>query len=563
MRMNKKAIAAVMAAAILTAAVPVMAQYEDVKESDWFYEAVDFMSDSGYMNGVSETEFAPNGGMTRGMFVTVLGRMDGAPVSEYTKAIFPDVSMDMWYAPYVSWALESKIVEGYSDLHFHPDYNINRAQMAVMIKRYLDFRGIALPQNPNAYDSFNDEEVIPEWAKDGAALMRTTGIITGDNYGNFMPEEQATRAQIAMTIKKLRMVMNGEMLEIPKRIELSVGEKYLEKMSLRDKVYQMFIVTPEQITGVQAATMAGVTTKDAVTKYPVGGLVYDTRNIIDSEQLTKLTTTTASYMTTAPFMMIAEEPGDSSKLVSKLELAKHSNAYTYKNTDAEKVSGVFSDIAFELVNHGFNTNLAPVADIWTNTRNSYIATRAFANEYQTASALTAAAVKGTKAKGVLSAVKYFPGYGDCAENPTEGVCYSYKTLADLKNDDFNTYKNGIDAGADFVVCANVNMPEVDPYYPASLSTIFINDMLKNYLGFEGIIVSGEQSMKAISSKYTTEEAAVMAVDAGCDMILTPNNVEQAANAVIKAVNERSITETRINESVIKILNKKAEAGLIK
>ena len=106
------------------------------------------------------------------------------------------------------------------------------------------------------------------------------------------------------------------------------------------------------------------------------------------------------------------------------------------------------------------------------------------------------------------------------------------------------------------------MPEVDPYYPASLSTIFVNDLLKGYLGFDGIIISGAQNMKAITSEYSAADAAVMAVDAGCDMIMLPANVDQAVNAIIQAVNDNSISESRINESVLKILNKKIEAGLI-
>ena len=559
---NKKAAAFITSAAIFSASTGAFAEFTDISSDSWYSDAVQFMVDSGYMNGISDTEFAPDAGMTRGMFVTVIGRMDGANTGEYTKAIFPDVPITQWYAPYVNWALEAGIVTGFSDLHFYPDEQITRSQLAVMIKRYLDYRNIVLPVNPNAYDSYTDEAYIAEWAKEGADLMRTTGIITGDDYGNFMPDSLATRAQIAVTIMKLRAVINGETLEIPQRKERSKAEILLEGMTLKDKVYQMFMVSPEQITGVQAATMAGVTTKDAVTKYPVGAILYDSKNILESEQITQMVTTTAGYMTTAPFTVISEEPGDNSPLFSKLGLTKYNNAYTYKNDGTEKITEIYSNISTELKNHGFNTNLAPVADIWSNTRNTYISTRAFANDYQTAGAMTAAAVKASKENGILTAVKYFPGYGDCAENPNDGACYSYKTLDELKNDDFNTYKNGIDAGADFVVCANVNMPEVDPYYPASLSTIFVNDLLKGYLGFDGIIISGAQKIKAITSEYSAADAAVMAVDAGCDMIMLPANIDQAVNAIIQAVNDKSISESRINESVLKILNKKIEAGLI-
>lgn len=560
--MKKKLIAALTAAVLSFGSIAASAAFEDVPADSWYADAVDFMTQSGYMNGISDSEFNPDGGMTRGMFVTVLGRMDGVYTANYTKAIFPDVTMEQWYAPYVSWALEAGIVTGYSDLRFRPNEQINREQLAAMIKRYVDYRGIALPENPNAYDSFLDESSIPDWAKDGAALMRTTGVITGDEYGSFMPSEPATRAQIAVIIMKLRSVMNGETLEIPRRKEHSRAETYLSSMSLRDKVYQMLLVNPEQITGVEAATIAGAMTKEAVAKYPVGGLVYGSKNIIDAAQIKEMLLSTSGFMTVSPFTAISEEPGDFSQLSSKLNVAKYNNAYTYRNDGTEKISEIYGGISQELKNLGFNTNLAPVADAWSNTRNGYIATRAFSNDYLTAAAMTEAAISASKDKGVLTAMKYFPGYGDCAENPNDGVCYSYKTLDDLKNEDFNAYKKGIDAGCDFVMCANVNMPEIDPYYPASLSTIFVNDLLKNHLGFNGIIMSGDLSMKAVTSKYSSADAAVMAVDAGCDMLLTPENPEQAADAIIAAVNGKSITETRINESVLKILEKKLEAGIL-
>lgn len=557
----KKLIALGLTAAMLFTATPAFA-FDDVYEGDWYADAVNYMVQSGYMNGISETEFAPNSGMTRAMFVTVLGRMDGAYVDGYTKKIFPDVEMDQWYAKYVSWALENGIVSGFSDLKFHPDEQINRAQLAVMIKRYLDYRGITLETNPSAYESFADAASIPQWAAEGVDLMRTTGIITGDSYGAFMPDANATRAQIATIIMRLRQVMNGEMLGIPGRVEQSEAEKLLNSMTLNEKVYQMIAVTPEQLTGITQVTMGGQTTKDAIEKYPVGTIIYSENNVIDEAQITEMLTNTKGFMEIVPFLAIEEETGTSSIVSKTIGKDSFKDAYEYRKSDAAEIETAYKSINEVLKSCGFNLNIAPLADMWTEPANTFIGRRSFGNTFEECVKGTVAAVKATKDSGMLSAMKYFPGYGSAKQNPVEEKCVSEKTLDDLKNYDFNAYKDGIDAGADFVMCANVWMPNIDPFYPASLSTIVINDLLKKELGFDGIVMSGDFRMKSISQSYTSGDAAVRAIDAGCDIVVCPEDFDEAVNAIVKAVENEEISEKRINESVLKILEKKIDSGIM-
>lgn len=557
----KKLMALSLSAAMLIGSVSAFA-FDDVNDGDWYADAVNYMVQSGYMNGISETEFAPDSGMTRAMFVTVLGRMDGAYVDGYTKKIFPDVEMEQWYAKYVSWALENGIVSGFSDLKFHPDEPVNRAQLAVMIKRYLDYRGITLSTNPSAYESFTDASSIPQWAAEGVDLMRTTGIITGDSYGAFMPEANATRAQIATIIMRLRQVMNGEMLGIPGRVEQSEAEKLLKAMTLEEKVYQMMAVTPEQLTGIGQVTMGGQTTKDAIEKHPVGMIIYGEKNVIDEAQITEMLTNTKGFIEVAPFMAIEEETGNSSIVSKTIGKDSFKDAYDYRKADSTEIETAYKTIGETLKSCGFNLNIAPLADMWTEPANTFVGKRAFGNTFEECAKNTVAAIKATKNSGVLSAMKYFPGYGNSKQNPMEEKCISEKTVADLKNYDFNTYKDGIDAGADFVMCANVWMPNVDPYYPASLSTILINDLLKKELGFEGIVMSGDFRMKSISQSYTSGDSAVRAIDAGCDIVVCPEDFTEAVSAVIQAVENEEISEKRINESVLKILNKKINSGII-
>ncbi len=559
--MKRKFMALCLSAVLAFSATSALA-FEDVNENDWYADAVEYMVSSGYMNGISDTQFAPNDSMTRAMFVTVLGRMDGAYVDNYTKKIFPDVEMDQWYSKYVSWALENGIVSGFSDLKFHPDEQINRSQLAVMINRYLAYRNITLNENPSAYTAFSDEASIPQWAADGVDMMRKTGIITGDAYGAFMPEAAATRAQIASIIMRLRRVMNGETLDIPQRTEKSSSEKILSSMSLEEKVYQMIAVTPEQLTGIEQVTMGGQTTNDAITKYPVGTIIYSDKNIIDEAQLTDMLNNTKSFIDIDPFMAIEEESGSYSVALNALNKDAFKDAYEYRKNGSGDVRAAYKAISETLKGYGFNLNIAPLADLWTEPANTYIGRRAFGNTFSECSANVVAAIKATNEAGIFSAMKYFPGYGSSINNPINEKCISNKTLDDLRNYDFNTYKDGIDAGTDFVMCANVWMTAVDPYYPASLSTIFINDLLKKELGFEGIVMSGDFRMKSISQSYTSADAAVRAIDAGCDIVVCPEDFKEAADAIIKAVANEEISEKRINESVLKIIDKKLDAGII-
>lgn len=559
--MKKKLIALGLCTSMVLSAMPIYA-YDDVNDSDWFAESVNFMVNSGYMNGVSETEFAPNSGMTRAMFVTVLGRVDGAYVDGYAKKIFPDVDMDQWYAKYVSWAVDKGIASGYSDLKFYPDSLVSRAELAVMIKRYLDYRGIVLSDNPQAYDSFSDSEAVSGWAADGVDLMRRTGIITGDSYGAFMPEDCATRAQISAIIMRLRKVMNGEVLDIPKRVVRSKAEVLADEMTLEEKIYQMLAVTPEQLTGVSQVTMASQTTKDALTKYPVGTILYGEKNVIDEAQLTEMLNNTKSFAKVAPFTAVEEELGSNATVMKVLDRTLSNDAYEYRETDGSAAGNAYLLIGGILSDCGVNLNIAPLADLWSNPGNTYISTRAFGNTFSECAANTVASIKAIDNSGMLSAMKYFPGYGSSTQNPWEEKCTSTRTLDDLKNYDFNVYKDGIDAGTDMVMCANIWMSAIDPYYPASLSTIFINDLLKNELGFNGIVMSGDLRMKSISQYYTSGDAAVRAIDAGCDIVVCPDDFEEAVAAITLAVKNEEISESRINESVLKILNKKIESGIL-
>ena len=167
----------------------------------WAADNILFAASRGLLSGTSDTTFSPDTGMTRGMFVTALGRLAGINPDSYQTGKFTDVKADGYYAPYVNWAAQTGIVEGVTDTTFAPDTNINREQMAVIMKNYAAKLGYDLPQTLKAV-TFADNTQISSWAKDAVKSMQQAGILAGKNENKFDPKGTATRAEVATVLRR-------------------------------------------------------------------------------------------------------------------------------------------------------------------------------------------------------------------------------------------------------------------------------------------------------------------------------------------------------------------------
>lgn len=559
----KKAAGAALAIGILAFSFSASAQsFSDVSERDWFCNAVNYVTERQYFAGMNENEFSPNTVMTRAMFVTVLGRMADIDRSDYTKQKFRDVPAGLWYSTYVNWAASSGIIAGFEDGLFHPESSVNREQIAVILNNYLTVREITLAENPNALASYSDENSVSEWAKPGVALMRSSGIIAGDGKGNFNPKSAATRAEIANVLMRLSMAVNGEALAVPTPEPYSRSGEILEEMSLTEKVYQMFFVTPEQLTDVQPVTAAGETTRKAISEHPVGGLLYSADNLVSDYQIKTMLSNTKEYSKITPFLAVEEEGGEKAPVSDKLGASPFESMYSYRNEQESKAYEIGAALADNISRFGFNQDFAPVADVWTNMDNTTIRERAFSTDSNTAAVMSSAVVKGMKDKGMIATLKYFPGYGSCGGDANNTRVYNNRSLAQLESCEFVPFKSGIEAGADFVMCANINLPELDSEYPVPMSQKIVTDTLRTKLNFSGIVITDSLKMNAIRSYYTSAEAAVKCIEAGCDMLQSPDTLSEAVSAVISAVQDGRISEQRINESVKRILDVKLKYGII-
>ena len=341
-----------------------------------------------------------------------------------------------------------------------------------------------------------------------------------------------------------------------------IVEACIEVMPLEDKVAGLFVITPEALTGVDKAVKAGDGTREALSQYAVGGLVYFSQNIQSEEQLTEMLANTQMYSKYPIFLAVDEEGGEVSRVAgSSIEVEKvGSMADIGASGDTQQAYEAGNTIGAYLAKLGLNLDFAPVADVLTNADNETIGSRSFGSDANVVASMVPSLVEGLEANQVSACLKHFPGLGDTAEDTHDGMAVTERTLEEFQSAEFPAFKAGIDAGADFVMVSHVSAPSLaGDNTPASLSKDVVG-MLRNELEFDGVIITDALNMKAITDYYTADEAAVKAIQAGVDMLLMPENFETAYNGVLQAVQDGTISEERINESLRRIYRiKKADS----
>lgn len=343
----------------------------------------------------------------------------------------------------------------------------------------------------------------------------------------------------------------------------SLAETYLQSMTLDEKLWQLFITTPEAITGVTTATRAGDATKAALERYPVGGLCYFADNLVDADQTREMLTNTRSYAKVGLFLCTDEEGGIVSRAGSNEAMGVTHLSPAADYGAAGDVAALFQDgkqLGTELTALGFNLDLAPVADVAGDTQSSEIGNRSYSSDPKIAAAMVGAMVDGLQRGGILSCLKHFPGHGSVQTDSHSGTAISTRTLEQLRECDWLPFEAGIEKGALFVMLSHQSNENLSSL-PASLSPEVVS-YLREELGFAGIILTDSHQMGAITDNYTSGEAAVLAVQAGVDMILMPQDLQGAFDGLKAAVTAETVTEERINESVLRILTVKYGWGIM-
>ena len=339
------------------------------------------------------------------------------------------------------------------------------------------------------------------------------------------------------------------------------AEEILAEMTLEEKVYQMFIVTPEALTGYDVVNASTQITKGWLEKYPVGGLIYFADNIMTPDQtkdMLKNTMKSAVELQEMPIFLCVDEEGGRVVRVagnSKMGVTNVGPMGEVKDEAGAKAAG--ATIGAYLKDLGFTVDMAPVADVITNDKNTVIGDRSFGSDASIVDQYADAYSDGLHSKGVLSTYKHFPGHGATEGDTHEGYAYTNKTYEELKEAELVPFASAKRNKIDMVMVAHIAVPNITgDNTPCTLSYKMVTEILRNDLNYNGLIITDAMNMGAITENYTSKEATVKAIQAGVDIVLMPEDFKESVKAVMDAVEKGDITEERINESVLRIIEKK-------
>lgn len=319
----------------------------------------------------------------------------------------------------------------------------------------------------------------------------------------------------------------------------------LEDMTLEQKVGQLFIL------GFWGKEPDYYITK-MITERNVGGIILLGYNIDDEDQLKKLTSDLQDMSSTPLFISIDQEGGEVSRI-------RFEDTYNISQFDIRDENGAFNlakQRGQQLREFGINMNFSPVLDNVSN-EDSFLYTRAFRGDADNIASLAIAMIEGYREGGIIACIKHFPGYSNESLD-----AHSALDTIEITKEDLGLYiypfKEALKS-TDAVMMGHILFPNIDANSPTSVSKYFVNDLLREELKFEGLIITDDMQMKSIYDMYSIKEAAVRAILVGNDILVytgDPQEQAEAYNAVLEAVREGVIKEEEIDKKVLKILNLK-------
>lgn len=345
----------------------------------------------------------------------------------------------------------------------------------------------------------------------------------------------------------------------------------LEAMTLEEKVGQLFMVTPgtlglpqikapmealsqEQLTQMENAI------REIFAKYPVGGIVQFAADLYSPEQITAYNALLQRAAEIPLFLGIDEEGGTVARLAnhSAFDLPQYQSAGAVgASGNPEDALEMGQTIGAYLGEYGFNMDFAPVADVNTNPNNPVIGNRSFSSDCNVAGQMAKAMAEGLEEQGIVPVFKHFPGHGDTAQDSHEEVAYSHKTLEELQACEFIPFSGLTENQC--VMVGHIALPEVTgDMTPATLSSEIVTGLLREKLGFRGLILTDSMVMEAITDNYSSAEASLLALEAGCQIILQPADFPSAFAGVVEAVEAGTFPEEQLNTVVLQILRFKQE-----
>jgi beta-N-acetylhexosaminidase len=333
----------------------------------------------------------------------------------------------------------------------------------------------------------------------------------------------------------------------------------ISEMSLTEKIGQLVMTGIDSYTNDEHS-------KELINKYKVGGFILLGQNIKDTNQTLSLINSlkASNSANKIPlFLGIDEEGGRISRLAGEFTRLPTNKAIGEKN-NSELSFNIGNILGEELKAFGLNLDFAPVLDINSNPKNPIIGDRSFGANSEVVSSLGVSTMKGIQAQGIASGVKHFPGHGDTSVDSHIGLPVVYNDLNRLKSFELLPFSKAIANGADMVMVAHILLPKIDRDNPASFSKAVSTDVLRNYLKYDGVVITDDMTMGAVVKNYDIGQSAVKSLNAGTDIILVCHDFDKESaviNAITKAVENNIISEKSIDEKLQRVLKLKMKYNL--
>lgn len=350
------------------------------------------------------------------------------------------------------------------------------------------------------------------------------------------------------------------------------AEALLARMTMEEKVSQLFFLTPEALSQAGDSSLdnaAGSTAltarmENALKTYPIGGVILFGANVQTPEQLTDFLSGMQSHADPPLLFAIDEEGGRVARIGQNaafdVETYPGGMAAVGESGEESRAKDVGRTIGAYLKEYGFHLNFAPVADV--NTGSSAIGDRSFGSDPEAVAGMVGAEIDGLHEAGVLTCMKHFPGHGSVSGDTHQGFVAQSKTWEELLACDLIPYLACMDK-TDVIMAAHIACPNITgDELPASLSRDIITGRLREDLGYDGVVCTDSLSMGAITDLYSSGQCALLAFQAGADVLLMPEDFEESYQAILSAVRSGEISMERLDESVLRILRLKEAQGLL-
>ncbi len=353
-------------------------------------------------------------------------------------------------------------------------------------------------------------------------------------------------------------------------------DELLSSMTMKEKIGQMIMLSLRSWNDAPISTTIPSGVEKMISKYSVGNVILFAENFTTIEDTVKLTHSLQNALDSdiPMFISVDQEGGNVVRLSNGCSLPGNMALGAIGTEEAAYQAGVIT--GEQLGALGVNMNLSPTLDVNNNPSNPVINIRSFSENPDLVAKLGVSMISGINSGNVASCLKHFPGHGDTETDSHYGLPSINKSLEEIKNMELIPFAAAIDNDVDAIMTAHIQFPQIETekvnglVLPATLSKKIITDLLKDEMGFEGIVITDSMHMEAIVSYFSPKDAAIMAINAGVDILLMPANVlgvydydklSEVVDGIYGAVNKGEISKERIDDAVRRILNVKLKRNL--